>query len=100
LLELTVPRIVAHSSQDDDAYRSDADREALRAADPLVGLRQRCLGEGVLTADGDAELVARVDAEVRDAAKRAIERAVPEPDRARRWLLAGDAAHDREDDRG
>ena len=100
LLELTVPRIVPHSSQDDDSYRSDADREGLRASDPLVGLRARCLDEGVLTAEADAELLAQIDAEVRDAAKRAIERAGPEPDRARRWLLAGDPAHDREDDRG
>ena len=96
LLELTVPRIVPHSSQDDDAYRSDADR----AADPLVALRALCLDEGVLTPEGDAELIAQVEEEVRDAAKRAVERPVPEPDRARRWLVAGDPAHDRKDDRG
>jgi 2-oxoisovalerate dehydrogenase E1 component alpha subunit len=100
LLELTVPRLVAHSSQDDDAYRSDADREVLRASDPVVRLRERCLDEGLLTHEDDADLVARADAEVRDAAKRALERAVPDSGRARRWLFAGDPAHDREDDRG
>lgn len=100
LLELMVPRIVPHSSQDDDSYRTDAEREALLAADPLPRLRELCITAGALSPSEDEALVAEIDAQVRDAAKRALDRDLPSPDRARRWLLAGDPAHLMEGDRG
>lgn len=90
LLQLEVPRIVPHSSQDDDAYRTDEQRAEAERRDPLPRLRARCLDVGALTEADDAALVAAIDGEVRDAAHRALEHPLPDGDRARRWLLAGD----------
>ena len=90
LLELRVPRLVPHSSQDDEKYRSDADRAEAGARDPLVRLRGRLVDVGLMNA---AELDA-VDAAVREQVRTDAERALgapdPEPARARRWLHAGD----------
>ena len=80
LLELLVPRIVPHSSQDDDRYRTDDERAAL--ADPLVRLR----------AGLDPEVVAAEQQRVKDLVRADLDRALaepdPTPDRARRWLYA------------
>jgi len=90
LLELCVPRLVPHSSQDDDKYRSDADRAAAAARDPLTRLRARLVAEGVAdTAALDAE-DAVLREQVRSEAERALEAPDPEPARARRWMYAGD----------
>ncbi|MFI5041087.1 MAG: thiamine pyrophosphate-dependent enzyme, partial [Acidimicrobiales bacterium] len=78
LPELRVPRLVPHSSQDDESYRSDAGRTAAAARDPLTRLRARLLSDGI------------VDELVRADLQRAL--AAPEPDaaRAHRWLYGGD----------
>ena len=87
LLDLAVPRLVPHSSQDDEGYRSDADREAAALLDPLPRL------EGLL--DIDVEAVRReVYEEVKAAVDAALERPVADGSRARRWMYAGDPPHE------
>lgn len=88
LLDLAVPRLVPHSSQDDEGYRSDADREAAALLDPLP--RLEAMLDGV-----DVEGVRReVHDEVKAAVDSALERPVADGSRARRWMFAGDEPHE------
>ena len=90
LLELRVPRLVPHSSQDDESYRSDAERADAAARDPLLRLRARLLADAVLDQSSiDAEQRS-IDELVQADLQRAL--AVPEPEagRAHRWMYAGD----------
>jgi TPP-dependent pyruvate/acetoin dehydrogenase alpha subunit len=82
-----------HSSQDDEAYRSDADRAAAVVADPVARLRGDLLATGLLTPADDDELRETIRADVLDAVDRCRLQAPPDPDRARRWLYAGDPPH-------
>ena len=93
LVEAHVPRIVPHSSQDDDHYRTAAEKEAALEADPLPRLRAELIGRGLLTEDEDAELGERIRSLVLADADRAWARPEPEPGRARCWLFAGDPPH-------
>src|SRR5262249_23315284 len=93
LLELDVPRLVPHSSQDDDNYRSAAELEDLARQDPLPRLRARLADLGVLDDDADAALWEEIRAWVREDTERAAGRREPEVGRARRWLFAGDPPH-------
>jgi 2-oxoisovalerate dehydrogenase E1 component alpha subunit len=93
LLEFRVPRLVPHSSQDDEHYRTAAEKEAALAADPLPRLRAELLGRGLLDERQEAELVENIRALVRADADRAWDRPEPEAGRARCWLYAGDPPH-------
>jgi 2-oxoisovalerate dehydrogenase E1 component alpha subunit len=87
LLELAVPRLVPHSSQDDDKYRTDEDRAAANARDPIPRLRSRLHDAGVSDATVDEEDRSVVDLVEADL-QRALSEPDPEPARARRWLYA------------
>jgi 2-oxoisovalerate dehydrogenase E1 component alpha subunit len=89
LIETVVPRIVPHSSQDDDAYRTDEEKAAAAAADPLPRLHAALLEENVEESELEA-LRERLHAAVMADADRAWAQPEPEPARARRWLFAGD----------
>jgi TPP-dependent pyruvate/acetoin dehydrogenase alpha subunit len=93
LLEIRVARMTPHSSQDDDAYRSPAELEAARRADPLPRLQTTLIDRGVLTEQSATELAASVRATVLHDQERALRQPEPEPSRARRWLYAGDEPH-------
>jgi TPP-dependent pyruvate/acetoin dehydrogenase alpha subunit len=86
LLELVVPRLVPHSSQDDERYRSDEDRAAAVTRDPLTRLRAALVDAGVLSADDVAAAQASAETSVR----RDLDRALAEPDvdarRFGKWL--------------
>lgn len=87
LLEVRVPRMLPHSSQDDDAYRTEEERAAAVAADPLPRLRTTLLECGALTAaDADA-LRERIRAAVLADEDAAVQQPEPDPGRARRWLF-------------
>ncbi|MEY2433084.1 MAG: 2-oxoisovalerate dehydrogenase component alpha subunit [Acidimicrobiaceae bacterium] len=86
LLELLVPRIVPHSSQDDDSYRSDAERAAAATLDPLARLRSRLIGDGVLDEATIGREQQAVEATVRDDLDRALAEASPEPSRYSTWM--------------
>jgi TPP-dependent pyruvate/acetoin dehydrogenase alpha subunit len=93
LLELRVPRITPHSSQDDDAYRTDEQRAAAAAADPLPRLRETLLERNLLTVEEDERLVRTTRERVIADEDLALAQPPPSPERARRWLLAGDPPH-------
>jgi 2-oxoisovalerate dehydrogenase E1 component alpha subunit len=93
LLEAMVPRITPHSSQDDDAYRSDRERAAAAARDPLPLLRATVLDRGLLSAGEDEALQRDVHAQVVADEDLAAAQPAPDPERARRWLYAGDPPH-------
>jgi 2-oxoisovalerate dehydrogenase E1 component alpha subunit len=93
IVEARVPRITSHSSQDDDAYRSAAEKAETEARDPLPRLRAILLEHGLLDPGEEEQLTRAARARALEEADRAL--ALPEPDgsRARRWLFAGDPPH-------
>jgi 2-oxoisovalerate dehydrogenase E1 component alpha subunit len=92
-LELRVPRMTPHSSQDDDTYRTPEERRQATEADPAPRLRREVLERGVLSEAEDLDLARAIRDDVESDARRAQQQAAPEPGRARRWLYAGDAPH-------
>ena len=88
LLELLVPRIVPHSSQDDESYRTDADRAAAAARDPLARLRDRLVADGVLDKDAIEQEHHAVETEVRADLDKALAEPPPDPSRYAMWMYA------------
>ena len=88
LLELVVPRLVPHSSQDDERYRADEDRAAAVTRDPLTRLRSALVDRGVLSADDIAAEQASAEARVRSDLDRALAEPDVDADRFGRWLYA------------
>jgi 2-oxoisovalerate dehydrogenase E1 component alpha subunit len=93
LVELRVPRITPHSSQDDDAYRTDEQRAAAAADDPLPRLRETLIERGLLTAGEDERMAGEAREQVVADEDLALTMPEPPPERARRWLHAGDPPH-------
>ena len=88
LIDMQVPRIVAHSSQDDDSYR-DADQRASAAArDPIPRLRAQLIERCALDPEEDDLNRKTIEADVLAAADRAFAQPEPTADRARRHLYA------------
>jgi 2-oxoisovalerate dehydrogenase E1 component len=74
-----VVRPYSHSLSDDDKlYRTVAEREADALRDPLTSMQMRLLREGILTAEQITELEHQLDAEVIEAAERALTAPLPE----------------------
>lgn len=93
LVEMLVPRITPHSSQDDDSYRDEEQRAAAAAADPLPRLRDTLVERGLLTPAEDERIAAEARAQVIADEDLALAMPEPGPERARRWLFAGDPPH-------
>lgn len=93
IVEARVPRITSHSSQDDDAYRSAAEKAEAEARDPLPRLRATLLEHGLLRPGEEEGLMQAARARALAEADRALAQPEPEPSRARRWLYAGDPPH-------
>jgi 2-oxoisovalerate dehydrogenase E1 component alpha subunit len=93
LIEARVPRITSHSSQDDDAYRTPAEKAGAEARDPLPRLRAELLEHGLLESGEEESLLRVARARALEEADRAMALPEPEPSRARRWLFAGDPPH-------
>jgi 2-oxoisovalerate dehydrogenase E1 component alpha subunit len=93
LIEADVPRILAHSSQDDDAYRDRAALAAAAARDPLPRLERELIARGALTPEEARAERERFDRMVLADADRAWARPQPEPTRFSRWMFAGDEPH-------
>ena len=94
VVELRVPRITPHSSQDDDSYRTEDEVAAAAARDPVDRLRREVVERGVATKEEVDALDERIHTSVAAAAARAVEAPEPTLERARRWLLAGDEPHE------
>lgn len=69
LIEAMTQRIVGHYIGDPEAYRDEAERERLSQVEPIAVLRHRLHGAGLQ--DEASAIEARVEAEVRAAAKQA-----------------------------
>jgi 2-oxoisovalerate dehydrogenase E1 component alpha subunit len=93
IVEARVPRMTSHSSQDDDSYRSPAERAEAAAHDPLPRLRETLLEHGLLEHGEEEELMRAARARALADADRALTLPEPDPSRARRWLFAGDPPH-------
>jgi 2-oxoisovalerate dehydrogenase E1 component len=73
-----VVRLYSHSFSDDDrAYRSDAEREADGLRDPISKLQMRLLRDGILDTEQINRLEREVDEQVRVAGERAEMAALP-----------------------
>ncbi|MBM3697074.1 MAG: hypothetical protein FJW78_01090, partial [Actinobacteria bacterium] len=84
LLVAQVERLTHHTNADDEAvYRTDDERAAARAGDPIAALRENLIAEGV-PADELVALDREVEAEVRAAAARAL--AADDPMASRRAI--------------
>lgn len=80
LLEARVPRLTAHSSDDDArTYRTAEEIEADRAKDPIPKFRNRLREAGILTDELEAEIQARVKAEINAATEIAEQAPYPDP---------------------
>ncbi|MFN8531991.1 MAG: thiamine pyrophosphate-dependent dehydrogenase E1 component subunit alpha [Dehalococcoidia bacterium] len=90
LIEATCIRMVPHSSDDGDRYRSDDDRAALALRDPLPAFHDRLLALGVLTPGESEGWADEIRADLLADQDRADAMPAPEPERARRWLYAED----------
>ena len=81
LVHAHVLRPYSHSMSDDErAYKTEAERETEAARDPLVTFATYLEEEGLATGEDLDELKAEVDRQVADAADRAAERPQPDPD--------------------
>jgi 2-oxoisovalerate dehydrogenase E1 component len=91
LLHANVIRPYSHSLSDDERfYRPEVERDAEAKRDPLLLARQYLLGQELATADELERLEAEVEAEVNDAADRALLRPQPSTDTAMLYLFSPD----------
>jgi pyruvate dehydrogenase E1 component alpha subunit len=66
-LEFRTYRFRAHSMFDPELYRDKAEVEQWRKRDPIPAYIERCLHDGILTADDVAAIEKAADAEIEDA---------------------------------
>jgi len=93
IVEARVPRMTSHSSQDDDAYRTPAEKAEAAAHDPLPRLRETILEYGLLQPGEEEELMRAAHARALAEADRALTLPEPTGARAHQWLYAGDPPH-------
>jgi 2-oxoisovalerate dehydrogenase E1 component alpha subunit len=86
LIEATCLRLTPHSSDDSDAYRSDDERAALAARDPLPAFRDRLLAAGLIAPDEPERWTDEFRASLLADQDRADALPPPTAERARRWL--------------
>lgn len=78
LLECRVPRLWGHYNRDVEHYRSQADKRAAEAQDPLVLIAARLTAAGALSAEALADIAAAQEAAVAALSERALAAPVPE----------------------
>ena len=89
LIHAHVTRPYSHSMSDDERmYRSQAEREAQEARDPLTRTRARILEWGIASEEEVVQLEEEVAQEVAAAAQEAITHPQPEPETAMRHLYS------------
>ena len=91
LIHAHTTRPYSHSMSDDErSYKSEEEREAEAARDPLVLARQLLIDEGLATPDALDLMVEEVTAEVAQAADEALTHAQPKADTVMRHLYSED----------
>lgn len=87
LIEARTARLLGHFEGDPQAYRSKAETEAARRADPLERFRAHLERAGLLEGAQAARIARAVDAEVQDAVAFAESSPLPEPHEALEGLF-------------
>jgi 2-oxoisovalerate dehydrogenase E1 component len=91
LVHAHVIRPYSHSLSDDEAlYRPKAERESEAGRDPVITGARFLLDEGIVTESELARLKEEVDAEVNEAADRALAAPLPKPDSALQFVYSPD----------
>jgi 2-oxoisovalerate dehydrogenase E1 component len=91
LVHAHVIRPYSHSMSDDERlYRPEVERRDEAERDPVTRFADFLVDQGILTADGVAELRAEVDAEIQEAADRAGEVPQPDPETATLYVYSPD----------
>ncbi len=91
LVHAHVIRPYSHSLSDDERlYRTEEERDAEAARDPITTFADFLIAEGILTEKQLEELREEVDREIQAAADRAIERPQPAPDSAMLYVYSPD----------
>jgi len=92
LIEALCVRLGAHSSDDNDRYRTDAMRETARIADPLPRFHDRLITMGLWSEEEDTTMREEITTELRESMIRAEAAPAADPADARRHLFAEPAA--------
>jgi 2-oxoisovalerate dehydrogenase E1 component len=91
LVHAHVIRPYSHSLSDDEAlYRPKEEREQEAARDPVVTMARFLVAEGIATEAEIEKLKAEVDAEVNEAADRALAAELPTPESAHEFVYSPD----------
>ncbi len=90
LIEAKCRRLMPHTSNDDDSYRSPEELEAARQADPIPRFRAYLESAGLLDDDLDAQISAGVADEVEEATEYAMNSPQPAPEDALKYVYAAD----------
>jgi 2-oxoisovalerate dehydrogenase E1 component len=91
LVHAHVIRPYSHSLSDDERlYRTQEERDAEAARDPITTFADFLIAEGILTEEQLAQLREEVDQEIQAAADRAIEQPQPAPDSATLYVYSPD----------
>jgi 2-oxoisovalerate dehydrogenase E1 component len=91
LVHARVIRPYSHSLSDDEKlYKTPAEREAESARDPLRLMERLLLGAGMATEQDLAGIAQNADAEIAEAAERALAAEKPAPESATLWVYSPD----------
>ncbi len=90
LIEAKCYRLMPHTSNDDDSYRSPEELEEARRADPIPRFKAYLESVGLLSDELDAQIHAEVADEVEDATEFAMNSPQPAPEDALKFVYAAD----------
>jgi len=91
LVHAHVTRPYSHSYSDDETlYKTTAERDAEAARDPVPRLAAHLVENGITTASDLSAMLASVDAEINEAADRALRAPKPEKSTAAQWVYSPD----------
>lgn len=89
LVHAHVVRPYSHSMSDDErAYKTQSERDAEAARDPVKVTADLLLAEGILDQAGLDDLHAQVDAEIAAATEAALKAPTPEPSEVHDWIYS------------
>jgi len=90
LIEAKCQRLMPHTSNDDDSYRSPEELEVARQADPIPRFRSYLESAGLLDDERDTQIRSEVADEVEDATEFAMNSPHPAPEDALKYVYAAD----------
>ena len=88
LVRLTVPRLMGHSGQDTQKYKSDLQIASEKARDPLPRLQEFVIAENLMTAEEWTEIAHKAKMDVTKALNNVRERGQPDPEDIQRFVFS------------